>query len=193
MTFIGIREAQPSVPTWMSELNPPARARAALGASSGRCYSYFVYNLNNTPSPSIKMIVLRRSVEITAESRHSLTVKMQAAAYQRNRPNAKRHIERPSTALRGDGGGRASCLAHRPGHGSFSVGSRSSTRFGWGVDLSMLPPLPSLYISVFSYFVPSPCAGATSRTGGAIGSSDRAPRHGPLLLPSLPGHRRLAL
>ncbi len=37
MTFIGIRGVQPSVPTWMSELNPPARARAALGTSSGRC------------------------------------------------------------------------------------------------------------------------------------------------------------
>ena len=139
------------------------------------------------------MIVLRRSVEITAESRHSFTVKMQAAAYQRNRPDAKRHIERPSTALRGDGGQRARCLAHRPAHGSFSVGSRSRTRSGWEVDLSVLPPLPSLYRSVFPDFVRSPCAEATSRTGGAIGSSDRAPRHGPLLMPSLFGHRRLAL
>ncbi len=169
------------------------RFPSVLQSSSRRCYSYFVYTLNNTPSPSIKMIVLRRSVKITAESRHSLTVKMQAAAYQRNRPNAERHIERPSTAVRGDGGGRSSCLADRPGHGSFSVGSRSSTRYGWGVDLSMLPPLPSLYISVFPYFVPSPSAEASSRTGGVIGSSDRAPRHGPLLLGSLPGHRRLAL
>ena len=176
-----------------SKIRGQAHVPSVLQTSSGRCYRYFVYNLNITPSPSIKMIVSRRSVEITAESRHSLTVKMQAAAYQRNRPDAKRHIEWPSTALRGDGGGRASCLAHRPRHGSFSVGSRSSARSGWGVDLSMLAPLPALYVSVFPYCVPSPCAGATFRTGGAIGSSDRAPRDGPLLLPSLPGHRRLAL